>query len=158
MISYSDLSRETGFLIKQPYTLIFLAIVLALSVFSVWTGIAETEEQHKTIERLLEKDALDRTSILDKKSDYGSAAYYSFHLTYLAPSPLAFAAMGQRDIYPWKHRIRMLALEGQIYETVRCSVNRLIVPPLPAASRPSNSKTNFWPVSCAQSCTFSSSA
>ena len=117
MISFSDLSRETRFLIKQPYTLIFLAIVLALSVFSVWTGIAETEEQHKTIERLLEKDTLDRTSILDKKSDYGSAAYYSFHLTYLAPSPLAFAAMGQRDIYPWKHRIRMLALEGQIYET-----------------------------------------
>ena len=25
--------------------------------------------------------------------------------------------MGQRDIYPWKHRIRMLAIEGQIYET-----------------------------------------
>jgi len=25
--------------------------------------------------------------------------------------------MGQRDVSPWKHRIRMLALEGQIYET-----------------------------------------
>ena len=40
----------------------------------------------------------------------------------------------------------------------RCSVKRLMVPPLPAASRPSNSITIFWPVSCSQSCTFSNSA
>jgi ABC-2 type transport system permease protein len=30
---------------------------------------------------------------------------------------LAFAALGERDVYPWKHRIKMLALEGQIYES-----------------------------------------
>lgn len=24
--------------------------------------------------------------------------------------------MGQRDVQPWKHRIRLLALESQIYE------------------------------------------
>ncbi|GGB75325.1 DUF3526 domain-containing protein [Shewanella inventionis] len=30
---------------------------------------------------------------------------------------MTFAAIGQRDIYPWKHRIRMLAIEGQIYES-----------------------------------------
>ena len=40
----------------------------------------------------------------------------------------------------------------------RCSMNRLMVPPLPAASRPSIRITNFCPVSCAQSCTFSNSA
>ena len=35
----------------------------------------------------------------------------------IPPSALAFAARGVRDDLPWKHRIRMLALEGQIYET-----------------------------------------
>ncbi len=117
MIRFSDFSRETIFLSRQPYVLIFLMIVLALSIFSVWSGIAETQAQQNTIESLLEKDNVDRAQALEKQSSYGSAAYYSFHLTYFPPSPLAFAAMGQRDIYPWKHRIRMLALEGQIYET-----------------------------------------
>ena len=117
MISFSDLSREAVFLAKQRYILIFLTVVFALSVFSVWSGVAETRAQITTIDRLLEKDAVDREGVLAQQSDYGGAAYYSFHLTYSEPSPLAFAAMGQRDIYPWKHRIRMLALEGQIYET-----------------------------------------
>jgi len=117
MSRFSDFYRETVFLAKQPYVLVFLMIVLALSAFSVWSGITETQAQENTIERLLEKDKLDRTKALEKQSSYGGAAYYSFHLTYFPPPPLAFAAMGQRDIYPWKHRVRMLALEGQIHET-----------------------------------------
>ena len=36
-------------------------------------------------------------------------------------------------------------------------MKRLIVPPLPAASRPSNTTTSFWPVSLIQACAFSSS-
>ncbi|TDF39260.1 DUF3526 domain-containing protein [Alteromonadaceae bacterium M269] len=117
MISFSDLKREAAFLSKQRYVVFFLLVALALSIFSVWSGVAETRAQIDTIERLLEKDAIDREDALSKQSDYGSAAYYSFHLTYSEPSPMAFAAMGQRDIYPWKHRVRMLAIEGQIYET-----------------------------------------
>ena len=38
-----------------------------------------------------------------------------------------------------------------------CSMKRLMVPPLPAASRPSNSMTMRWPVSSTQRCAFSSS-
>ncbi|MCM2680719.1 DUF3526 domain-containing protein [Echinimonas agarilytica] len=86
-------------------------------MFAVWSGINESSHQITTIESLLEKDSIDRQSVLAKQSDYGSAAYYSFHLTYSTPSAFAFSAMGQRDIYPWKHRVRMLAIEGQIYET-----------------------------------------
>lgn len=113
----SNLKREANFLVKQRYFLAFLTVVFLLSVFAVWSGISETQTQLNTIERLQEKDALDRESVLAHQSSYGGAAYYSFHLTYSAPSPMAFASMGQRDIYPWKHRVRMLALEGQIYET-----------------------------------------
>lgn len=117
MSVFSNINREARFLVKQRYFFALLTIVLLLSVFSVWSGISETNTQLSTIERLQQKDAIDRANVLAKQSDYGSAAYYSFHLTYSAPSAMAFAAMGQRDIYPWKHRIRMLALEGQIYET-----------------------------------------
>ena len=117
MITFSDLSREARFLLKQRYVMFFLVVACTLSIFSVWSGVAEIRTQVNAIERLIEKDTIDREDALSKQSDYGGAAYYSFHLTYSEPSSLAFAAMGQRDIYPWKHRIRMLALEGQIYET-----------------------------------------
>jgi hypothetical protein len=36
-------------------------------------------------------------------------------------------------------------------------MNRLIAPPLPAASRPSNSTTTRWPVSFTHACSFSNS-
>ncbi|SHG84862.1 DUF3526 domain-containing protein [Ferrimonas marina] len=117
MVLFSDLVRECRFLSKQRSVVLFLFAVLLLSVFAVWSGVADSRQQQMTIERLLEKDAVDRHSVLAKQVDYGDAAYYSFHFTYDEPSSLAFAAMGQRDVYPWKHRIRMLALEGQIHET-----------------------------------------
>ncbi|MBQ4891389.1 DUF3526 domain-containing protein [Shewanella sp. MMG014] len=114
---FSNLKREAHFVAKQRYVIAFLSIVFLLAVFSVWSGISETQSQLTTIERLQQKDQIDREDVLSKQSDYGSAAYYTFQLTYSAPSEIAFAALGQRDIYPWKHRVRMLALEGQIYET-----------------------------------------
>lgn len=117
MSMLSGINREAQFLFKRRNFLMLLSIVFFLSGFAVWSGISETNAQQVTIERLLEKDRVDRENVLAKQSNYGSAAYYTFHLTYSAPSAIAFAAIGQRDIYPWKHRIRMLALEGQIYET-----------------------------------------
>lgn len=113
----SHLSREWRFMLSQKYILVLLACTLIVSGFSVVSGIQEIAQQNQTIERLKIADALDRKEAHEKHSDPGSIAYYSFHLTYQAPSELAFAALGERDIYPWKHRIRMLALEGQIYES-----------------------------------------
>lgn len=117
MTLFSNIGREVKFLAKQRYILALLGIVFLLSVFAVWSGISESRAQSNTIERLQEKDTIDRANVLEKQKSYGSAAYYSFHLTASTPSATAFAAMGQRDVYPWKHRIRMLAIEGQIYET-----------------------------------------
>jgi ABC-2 type transport system permease protein len=115
-MTFFDFIREFQFLTKQRNLQFLFVVVFVLSIFSVWTGVAEIHSQQSTIDRLLEKDMTDRASVQGHQSSYGSAAYYSFHLTYSEPNPLAFAAMGHRDIYPWKHRVRMLALEGQIYE------------------------------------------
>lgn len=112
-----SISREFRFLLRQPVALGLIAVAAMLSAFAVWSGLAETAQQTATIERLLAADAEDRSAALATASDYGGAAYYSFHLTHNPPSDLAFAALGQRDVFPWKHRVRMLALEGQIYET-----------------------------------------
>lgn len=117
MMRFADIKREAGFVFGHRQIKLTLLVVFLLSVVSLWTGFAEMQEQQATIERLLEKDKTERVSALAHQSNYGSAAYYTFHLTYAPPSPLAFAAVGERDVFPWKHRIRMLALEGQIYES-----------------------------------------
>ena len=53
---------------------------------------------------------------MDREKDAGSAAYYSFHPTWDAPAPLAFAAIGMRDVAPYILRVRALGLEAQIYD------------------------------------------
>ncbi|WP_444995347.1 DUF3526 domain-containing protein [Aliikangiella sp. IMCC44359] len=88
-----------------------------VSTFSVITGLSEVNAQKQTIERLKQADEKARAEVQAKHDDPGMLAYYSFHLTYSEPSDLAFAALGERDTSPWKHRVRMLALEGQIYES-----------------------------------------
>lgn len=114
---FKKLNQEWQFMLKQKYILVLLVCTLLLSFFSVFSGLSEISQQKNTIERLKKADLIDRTIAQDKHDDAGSLAYYSFHLTYLPPSDVAFAALGERDVFPWKHRIRMLALEGQIYES-----------------------------------------
>lgn len=114
---FTDLKRELVFQLRQKNVLALLLFVFGISVFSVITGMLEINKQQATIERLIKFDQIDREEVLEKYSGYGLIAYYSRHLTYASPSTLAFSAIGQRDVMPWKHRVKMLALEGQIYET-----------------------------------------
>ncbi|MEP2101600.1 MAG: DUF3526 domain-containing protein [Parasphingorhabdus sp.] len=111
-----NLIREVRFLAKDSGALFWLALAFFLSVIAVSFGVAEVRDQQETIATLIEEDAADRANALKGQEDWGGAAYYAFHLTHAPPSDFAFAAMGQRDSSPWKHRVRMLALEGQIHE------------------------------------------
>lgn len=108
--------RELRFLARDRGGLLWIALALLLSAAATGFGIAEVDEQRTTIATLLEEDAKDRADAISKQEDWGGAAYAAFHLTYAPPTDFAFAALGQRDTAPWLHRIRMLALEGQIHE------------------------------------------
>ena len=108
--------RETKFMVRDRAVLVWMLVVFILSSLAVWSGIDSVEHQSASIERLKTADEEDRMLQLSHVKSWGSAAYYGFYLTHDEPSDFAFASMGQRDILPWKHRIRMLALEGQIYE------------------------------------------
>ncbi len=116
MSAFKFVLNELKFSAKDRTLLLWMAVVLGLSSLSVGFGLSEVRSQKKVIENLIVSDRQDRIAEQSKLSDWGSAAYYNFHLTYNSPSGFAFAALGQRDEQPWKHRIRMLALEGQIYE------------------------------------------
>lgn len=116
MRAASELTREAAFMLRDRSVLALMAVAFLLAMLAVWSGLQDVAAQRATIERLLEADRADRVAVLEQQSDWGGAAYATFHLTHDAPSNFAFAAMGQRDRVPWMHRIRMLALEGQIRE------------------------------------------
>ncbi|MEM6899279.1 MAG: DUF3526 domain-containing protein [Pseudomonadota bacterium] len=104
-------------MLRDRAVLAWLTLALLFSAVAITLGLNEVSQQHAEIEQLKQLDQVEREVTLSGQSDWGSAAYYTFHLTYDAPSKFAFAALGQRDANPWKHRVRMLALEGQIYES-----------------------------------------
>ncbi len=113
---YPAICREMNFMAKDRAVTFWLLVIFCLSALSIWSGLTEVRQQEHTLRHLIEADKEDRSVVLSQQGDAGWAAYYSFHLTYDQPSDFAFAALGQRDVMPWKHRVRMLALEGQVYE------------------------------------------
>jgi ABC-2 type transport system permease protein len=113
---WQALRREAGLLVRDRTVWAWWSVVLVLAVMAVVSGLAEVRQQQSTITRLVQADQADRSAVLKAHNDWGSVAYYSFHLTYDPPSDFAFAALGRRDDTAWKHRVRMLALEGQIHE------------------------------------------
>ncbi len=109
--------RELFFLLRDRGVLLSLGVAAAAASVAVLSGVMEVAQQRATIAELLEADRAEREVVQAAQTDWGGAAYYTFHLTVDEPTNFAFAALGQRDVSPWKHRIRMLALEGQIYES-----------------------------------------
>ncbi|MEM8487035.1 MAG: DUF3526 domain-containing protein [Bacteroidota bacterium] len=112
----ADLVREIRFCLNENVVRWTLLIAFVLSGLSLLNGMLAVEHQHSQLEVLKAETEADQAYVMPSQGDPGSAAYYIFHLTYDPPSEFTFVALGSRYELPWKHRIRMLALEGQIYE------------------------------------------
>ena len=98
--------REARLLLRQR---IALAAVLLLALFaslSVAFGLASVARERAAIERVIALQAADERAVMAFAEDAGYAAYYTFHPTWDAPSDLAFAALGGRDIAPAILRVR----------------------------------------------------
>ena len=108
--------REAALLARDRSVWAGWLVMLCLAVLAVAAGLSEVRQQQATLARLVDADRADRQAVLKSQKDWGGAAYHSFHLTFDPPSDFAFAALGRRDDTAWKHRVRMLALEGQIHE------------------------------------------
>lgn len=112
-------THELRLFLRQRIALPALLLMLVLSGASVWAGLAEVARQNEVIARIQPRQASDEAAIaawVGKEGDAGNAAYYTFHATWDAPSALAFAALGQRDVAPFVLRVRALPIESQINE------------------------------------------
>ncbi len=115
----SPLAHEMRLLVRARLAAGALLLLALLAAAGVAAGIAEVRHQREVIERIGPQQQADVDAIaewVDKIGDPGSAAYYTFHPTWDAPSPLAFAALGMRDVAPYILRVRALGLEAQLYD------------------------------------------
>jgi ABC-2 type transport system permease protein len=111
--------HELRIFLRQRLALPALVLIALLASASIVAGLFEIDRQRDVIARVQPQQQSDVAAIaqwVSKDGDAGNAAYYTFHATWDAPSPLAFAAIGQRDVSPYILRVRALGLEGQLYE------------------------------------------
>ncbi len=99
-----------------------VVLLALLSALSVWTGLQAMSQQRAALDRITASHAQDFAAIAAKQlkggeAEAGSVGYYLPHLTVNPPSPLAFAAIGQRDLQPQALRVRLLGLHSQLYES-----------------------------------------
>jgi ABC-2 type transport system permease protein len=115
----SWLAQEWRLLVRSRLVLTALALLLVLTGLAVLSGTREVARQQQTIARLAALQQQDLASQARKYADggnAGSAAYYTFHGTWDAPSATAFLALGLRDAAPYVLRVRALALQAQLHE------------------------------------------
>ncbi len=112
-----SLILEIRYAFRDRVVLASLVLAVVMASYAVFTGKLEVDEQRSEIETLVQETESDQRHVLSQQPDAGGAAYYVRHVTYHPPSELAFSALGSRGELPWQHRLSMLALEGQIYET-----------------------------------------
>ncbi|MBB6425308.1 DUF3526 domain-containing protein [Sphingopyxis sp. JAI128] len=115
----SLVAHELRLLLRQRLTLIALALLGLLTIAALGAGMMEVGRQRAAIAAIPAAQAEDIGAIaawIDKDKNAGQAAYYSFHPTWDPPAPLAFAALGMRDVAPYMLRVRSLGLEAQIYD------------------------------------------
>lgn len=112
---------ELRLILRSKLAVASLALLFILSALAIWSGLANVARAERTIARVTAAQQQDFAQVAKTygrpDGDPGYAAYYTFLLTADRPSPLAFAAIGQRDVQPNVLRIRALGLQQQLYES-----------------------------------------
>ncbi len=112
----NNITRELWLLMRSRSALLALVLLVLCGTASVALGLASVARDRAAIDRMLAGQPAEERALSAFVADAGSGAYYGFQPTWDAPSDLAFAALGNRDIAPALLRVRALALEAQIYE------------------------------------------
>jgi len=97
----------------------FLCLLVAGGI-GIWHGQATIDRQRAAIAESPALQAEQHRAIFDPIAPTGRAGdqlYYLYFQTSHEPSAWAPVAVGQRDAQPFNLRIRLLALEGQLYDS-----------------------------------------
>ena len=98
--------------------LAFACVALA-GAYAVFHGAQLIERQRETIAQLPAMQSANTARLLGYKkgAELGDVAYYLTFKTAHEPSSWAAFSVGQRDVNPYHVKVRLLALEGQLYDS-----------------------------------------
>jgi ABC-2 type transport system permease protein len=112
---------ELALIVRSRIAVAALALLFIVGAAAVIAGLHAVSLQQATIARAMQTQAKEMAAQAERHAGEGKEAgdtgYYTFHATWDPPAPLAFAALGQRDVQPYLLRVRLLGLQAQLYES-----------------------------------------
>jgi ABC-2 type transport system permease protein len=112
---------ELALIVRSRIAVAALALLFTVGAAAVIAGLHAVSLQQATIARAMQTQTKEMAAQAEQHAGEGKEAgdtgYYTFHATWDPPAPLAFAALGQRDVQPYLLRVRLLGLQAQLYES-----------------------------------------
>jgi ABC-2 type transport system permease protein len=110
---------ECKLLLKQRAVwlmLVYSLLLTFLSLYNGWRNITHIrhEIQHAQHEEQVRKQS--QINTYTQHGDAGEVGYYVFHNVYQHPADWSFIALGNRMVTPYVQRVRLLGLQGQLYD------------------------------------------
>ncbi len=103
---------------RNPITWLGFAVIFLIGIYAIFHGKNTINQQEKTIDTIAsiqEKELAKNKEFFS--DDLSHFTYYQFYYTQNEPSNWAAFSIGQRDINNYSLKVRMLAVEGQLYDT-----------------------------------------
>jgi ABC-2 type transport system permease protein len=115
------MKQELILLLKQKSIQYMLWVSVALTSVSLLNGWLNVQHMQAQIQhaQMVEKNQHSQqlnTFLHDGKIEAGDVGYYVFHHVYRQPDAWSFIALGNYLVTPYVQRIRLLGLQGQIYD------------------------------------------
>lgn len=115
------MKTELALALRSRLSIAALVLLVLVALLAVVSGLHTVEMQKEAIDRSVRAQQAEQALVARQHAgeagDAGSFGYYAFHATWDPPTPLAFAALGQRDVQPYLLRVRLLGLQSQLYES-----------------------------------------
>ena len=123
-----------NFLLGKTVMIGAISLVL-FGIYGFYHGSQVIERQQKTISLVpqVQKEHIQTVVEHGTGKTAGSTAYYPFFYTTNPASPWAKFSIGQRDINPFSLKVKILAIEGQLYDSELTNPLTLLVGNLDAS-------------------------
>jgi ABC-2 type transport system permease protein len=105
---------------KEKGGRIFAFLILATGFYSIYAGNNDINRQRQRlahIKVLQEENIMEMKAKFPDSTDAGNIAYYHASFAVHYPDSWAPLATGQRDVYPAYLKLRLLALQNQLYNS-----------------------------------------
>ncbi|WP_029149107.1 DUF3526 domain-containing protein [Methylophilus sp. 5] len=115
------MKHELKLLLKQRSMVALLLFSIALTALSLLNGWQNMQHIRAQISHAQQEEARRKQDFVhlhqhEGSLDAGEVGYYVFHNVYHPPAEWSFIALGNRLVTPYVQRIRLLGLQGQLYD------------------------------------------